>query len=507
MTLLNERHADKILGTISCFDRVMLTGTLPDICHARAMKNRLYGEGVRLFDYPRWAEPFRHAIRDNAERVAAEAGLQVQFVRRKDFRMADRVREIVAERGDQPGLVQVFSVMEACSSYRPWHDKASGRTFLKWRQAQCIHYYFYFIDEELGLCHLKVPTWAPFPLQFYFNGHNWLARRLQKAGIAFTLVDNAFVDIADFTEAQKLADDLSAAKLHRRLDRYAHRFCPVLEQFTAGVHWSMRQIEYATDIVWHRPDDLAPLYDALVRTSIHSVKADTVATFLGRRHLNPLYEGELGSDLSTRIQGTRIRHQMGPAAIKMYDKHGRVLRIETTTNDVAFFKHRRKVEHRNRTTSMKIAPVRKTIYSIGVVAELFGAANRRYLEFLSAIDDPGAGIRTLERIARPVRQGERSHRGFNLFRGDDLDLLVAIVQGEFTITGLRNRNLRRRLGRSGSQVSRMLKRLRVHGLIKRVGRTYKYYITRLGRTVAATALRLRQEVVVPALTQGCPSTC
>ncbi len=77
MTLLTERHSDKILGTISCFDRVLLTGTLPDICYARAMKNWLYEKGIRVFDYPRWAEPFRHAIRENADRIARDSGLEV----------------------------------------------------------------------------------------------------------------------------------------------------------------------------------------------------------------------------------------------------------------------------------------------------------------------------------------------------------------------------------------------------------------------------------------------
>ena len=126
------------------------------------------------------------------------------------------------------------------------------------------------------------------------------------------------------------------------------------------------------------------------------------------------------------------------------------------------------------------------------------------LDSLSAVEDPGAGIRTVERVARPARAHGRSHRGLNLFHGDDPDLLVALVRGELTITGLRNRDLRRRLGKNGSQVSRMLKRLRVHGLIKKVGKTYKYYITQLGRTVAAVALRLREEVVIPALSTGVP---
>ncbi len=64
--------------------------------------------------------------------------------------------------------------MEPCMSYRPWHDKTTGETFLKMREAKCLHYYFYFIDEDFGLCYLRVPTWAPFRLQFCFNGHNWL---------------------------------------------------------------------------------------------------------------------------------------------------------------------------------------------------------------------------------------------------------------------------------------------------------------------------------------------
>ena len=74
---------------------------------------------------------------------------------------------------------------------------------------KCLHYYFYFIDAELGLIYLRVPTWCPFRLQFYCNGHSWLARQLTAAGIGFTLADNAFVRIDDWQRAQSLADQLS----------------------------------------------------------------------------------------------------------------------------------------------------------------------------------------------------------------------------------------------------------------------------------------------------------
>lgn len=235
-----------------------------------------------------------------------------------------------------------------------------------------------------------------------------------------------------------------------------------------------------------------------MRTVIHAVKADNVATFLGRK-LHGNFNDELGNDFATRIQGTRIRHHMGPASIKMYDKHGLVLRIETTANNLGFFRHHRRVDHRDGTSSMKIAPVRKTIYSLGVMRELMYASNRRYLEFLSQLDNPDSGLRQLEKISSPVRLDERSHRGFNLFHGDDLALFIAIARGEYRISGFRNRDIQPLLERNGSQISRLLKRLRVHGLIKKIGRTYKYYLTRLGRATVACALRLRQQTVLPAL--------
>ena len=106
----------------------------------------------------------------------------------KGFRKEDRIAEILEKRGTHPGLVHVFSAMENCNCFKPWHDRATGHTYLKAAGGRCAHlyFYFYFIDELLGLCYLRVPTWAPFRLQFYCNGHNWLAaprkNRLHPAG-------------------------------------------------------------------------------------------------------------------------------------------------------------------------------------------------------------------------------------------------------------------------------------------------------------------------------------
>jgi hypothetical protein len=109
--------------------------------------------------------------------LASAAGVTIEHIAKKHIRKEDVVAKILAVRGDHPGLVHIMSAMEACNTYKPWHDQQTHRTFLRPDTGKCLHYYFYFIDAELGLIYLRVPTWCPFRLQFYCNGHSWLARQ------------------------------------------------------------------------------------------------------------------------------------------------------------------------------------------------------------------------------------------------------------------------------------------------------------------------------------------
>lgn len=501
MLQLIERHKDWIQGMLSCFDRVVCMGTLPDICHSEAMTRFLNTRGIRIFDFTKWAQERAEAIRKDVEALADKAGLKVEYIARKGLRKEDRVKEILAQRGHAPGVVHIFSGVEACSSYRPWHHKPSGKNFLKGRSGKCLHYYVYFIDPDWGLCYLRIPTWAPFRMQFYCNGHNRLSAKLSKAGIAHRLLDNLIVDVADYQRAQELSDALKVEELHHRLDSWVERFFPCLGIFTNRCHWSIMQCEYATDVIFKRPEELAPLYEALVRSAVHVVKAEDVASFLGRE-LAKDKRHAIGSDFHTRIRGSRIRHYFGPASIKLYDKLRIALRIETTTNDVSFFRHHRRVEHKDGSWQMKIAPVKKSIYSLPAIGQILLAANFRYLEFLATLEDPSDGHRHLDKLSKTVKQNGRSHRGLNFFRQEDLRLILSLVRGEFMIHGFSNKMLRRFLTWSPGQVSRALRRLRLHGLIRKIGRTYRYHLTNLGRLALVAGLKLRQFVLLPALNEN-----
>jgi hypothetical protein len=497
--MLTERYRERLAGVLSCFDRIVITGTLPGACYAVGMTSFLNAKGIRIFDYARFAEPLRERIRGCAEAACTEAGIQVEHINKSHIRKEDVVAKVLARRGDHPGLVHVISAMESCESYRPWHDKASGKTGLKHSAGKCLHYYFYFIDEKFGLCYLRVPTWCPFRLQFYCNGHSWLARKLTAAGIEFSLADNAFVRIADFARAQTLADAMRPDELHRRLDRYAKRFCPVTEVFGQAYHWSLMQVEYSTDLVFRSQDLLKPLYEQLAREAVLAVKAEQVATFLGKK-ITPQLAQELGSRFSTRIEGTCIKHRFAKTGVKMYDKFGRVLRLETTTNDVSFFKHHRKVEHLNGHTSRELAGLKKSIYSLIDLREILLGCNRRYLEFLSAIGDISSGQRDLARLTEPQQDGERTIKGLNFFAPTEQRLLRALQRPEFNIHGVRRVELKAFVPMlTDSRLSRQLHRLRTLGLIKRVRRSYRYYLTRLGRAAIAAACSLTQFQIIPAL--------
>lgn len=499
MELLTTTHSRHIVGTISCFDRVILTGTLPQVCYSQGMTSYLYSNNVRIFDYPKFAEPFRDQIRNNAEQIAKANGISIEYIPKSHIRKEDLVQKVLAKRGSHPGLVHIISAMETCNSYRPWHEKHTGKNFLRSTQSKCLHYYFYFIDRDLGYGYIRVPTWCPFKLQVYINGHNILANELDRQGLQYSMIDNAFDFIEDFDKAQEICNNIDIKKVHARLDQLAKTYCPVSDAFGQVYHWSIMQAEYATDIVFDKQECLHSIYSELTATAIHTVKPQNIATFLGHK-VDPKYQGEMGNNYNVRIEGSRIKHTMGKSSIKMYDKFSKILRIETTTNDVAFFKHYREVEHKNGTKSMQYAPLKKNIYSLTLLGLLFKASNKRYLEFISAFDNKHAGRKRLNKITQSKQVSNRNYKGFNMFSQQELALLRTVLRGEYNIAGFRNKDIRAKLPQfNSSKISRLIKRLKVFGLIKRAGKTYKYYLTKLGKEVLIMAEKLKEIVLIPAL--------
>lgn len=208
----------------------------------------------------------------------------------------------------------------------------------------------------------------------------------------------------------------------------------------------------------------------------------------------------MGNRYDVRKEGIRIKHTMGKVWIKMYDKFQQVLRIETTTTDVSFFKHYRKVEHRDGSTSKKFTSMKKNIYSLGAFIKVAQFANRRYHEFISTIEERKVGTKNLRKVSQRIEKNNRGYKGFNFFDENDMKIIHILTRGEFNISGFRNKDIRKFLPQKNSgQISRILKRLKMHGIIKKATQSYKYYLTKMGKEVGIAAMKLKEFVIIPAL--------
>jgi DNA-binding MarR family transcriptional regulator len=273
----------------------------------------------------------------------------------------------------------------------------------------------------------------------------------------------------------------------------------VLDTFAQSYHWSLTQVEYSTDLVFRSQEMLQPLYEQLCRQAVLSVKAEHVATFLGHK-MPPHLVQEIGSQFSTRIEGTCVKHHFGKSTVKMYDKFARVLRLETTTNNVSAFKHHRKVEHRHGPSTRRIAPVKKSIYSLRDLRDILLGCNRRYLAHLSALDDFSAGARALDQLTRPRRADGKAIKPINFFNRMEQTVLRALQCPASSIAGLRRADLIPHLTDvSPAAISRYISRLRQLGLLKRVHGTHRYYLTKIGRAAVAACSHLTENVLIPAL--------
>jgi len=497
-----EKHEDKITGSLSCFDRVLFKGYLP-IRDGKGMESFMASRGLLLKDFKGFVTVCSQVIKDHAHEVAQKNGRP--FIHLTASKGKEGRARLIAEqdRIDQ-GLICVFSCIEQCQSFKLRYAKGRGKPRIVSAQPRCLCLYFYIMDREFGLMHVRIQTWFPFVVQIYVNGHEYLARKLNKYGIGYQQIENAFVRIDDLKRAQRFADRFAHKNWPRILSSFAKRVNPLMKKLLKGMdyYWITEQAEYATDIMFSNPASLSLLYQKLLRHATVCFSAQDVMTFLGRK-LHGNFKGDIGNIFKTRLPGARIKHRMKGNWIKMYNKHGCVLRIETVINHPYEFRIRRRAKRKGKLV-LGWYPMAKRVTNLFRYAEVSLMANNRYLEALSAVDDPRQAYRILNRLCEPVIRDGRRTRGLNPLRKDDVRLFAAILQGEHFVNGFRNRDVAKALGicrssdlrerrRRSARVSRLLRLLRAHGLIAKIPRSRRYRLTLRGATLMSAALYLREE--------------
>jgi hypothetical protein len=493
------KHQARITGAICCFDRLLFKGHLP-LGWADAMERFIAHQGLRLKDFGAFVNRQSERIKQHAKDVAERTGRPYLYLS-GPIRKEDRVQALLKHDPVTEGLVCILAAVESCQSFKLAYGE--GRPRLVPARRKCLCLYYYFMDRQFGLMHVRIATWFPFTVQVCLNGHDWLARQMDRHGIGYRQLDNAFLAIDDLDRAQRMADRFVRQNWPRVLSAFARRVNPLMKDLlgTMNYYWVTQQAEYATDVMFKKPAALKGLYEQLLTHATCRFSAEDVMTFLGRK-LGGNFAGEVGNHYRKRWPGARVKHRMKENGIKMYDKHGCVLRVETTINRPSEFKVRRRGVRKGKTV-IDWFPMAKGVANLYRYAEVSRAANRRYLNALAVVDDPTAARRQIQTLANPVRQNGRSYRGFNPAGIQDIQLFAAVMRGEHLLQGFCNRDIRQQLvaptrqaepsPRASARVSRWLKRLHAHGLIAKVQRSRRWRVTRKGHTLMSAILTIHHD--------------
>ena len=505
-----KRHENNIRGVLTGFDRMRFRGTLRWLANTKGMLSFLWNVQVLLKNFKAYALAVTDEIRRSGEQIAADAGRPVHYVPSSIPSKERIARRIAEEDGVTTGLIAVLTCVEPCWSYEVGGNRAKRELELRGKRGKCLHQYFYFQDPQWGFMHARLQTWFPFNMHVCINGRDWLAQQMDHAGIGYKQRDNCFVDVEHLSQAQHLLNTQVEANWEQLLTGLVRRVHPVHERRFARTpipyYWSLEESEWATDVMFRSPAPLSALYPRLIRHGIQTLSSADVLRFLGRKTpahggVNGHFQGEVLTDLKTRPEGLRIKHSVNHNSIKMYDKQGSVLRIETTINNTRDYKVRRCPEGA-RQGKRAWRRLRKGVVDIPRRAEISQASNDRYLQSLAAVDtDASLGELTDKLCRRTTWNGYRV-RALNPWSPDDVKLLQAIQHGKFLLNGFRNRDLRALLHgpaanpveqrRQAAAVTRQIRMLRAHGLIRKVSTTHRYLLTARGTKTVSALLNARQ---------------
>ena len=500
MSNILTQYKDKINGTFSFFDRMIIKGHLRSFFHA--MMYFLNAQNVLLKDYGAYVKGVTEKIKKHVIQYTNEQSRPLIYLSSPSISKEQTALQCMADSPVKEGLICTLSTVEMCNAFSVVPNKATHKLEIKCIKRKCLHYYFYYMDKVYGFMFVKMQTWFPFTITVYINGRELMKRELEENEVSYKMYDNSFSYLGDFEKAQELADRFDSKKLSNHLDLFASKVNPFLpkvkEIFGNGYYWSASQIEYATDIVFKDRETLEDLYPSMVDRSFHGMDCTDVFSFLGKK-LNKNFHGEAVADYKKRPIGYRVKFKLGANSIKMYDK-GNSLRIETTINDPGAFKCYGDVHHRNGDVTKEWKPMGKSISNLYRYAEIARAANRRYIDALENIIPVKSTQDEIEAVCCHKTEKGKTYTGFNVWEKETLEALRLVADGRYLLSGFTNKIIRKALypesfkeKKATGRTTRLLKKLRVHKIIRKQPRSQKYFVTNKGRRIINALIEMKDE--------------
>jgi hypothetical protein len=501
-SFLSRFHA-LVLFTLSGFDRLRLCGESRMLNHARGVQSYCHQQRVLFKDFPAHAQALTEQLRGQSYQQRGDVPLQ--YLNSPDIDKEAVALQLAQRHGRTQGRIALLTCQESGLTYRVRKNQ-DGLIEPRKEKSRCLHYYHYFLHEQLGLCYVRIQSWFPFSVRVGLNGRRWLAQQLHNRNVGFQQRGNLIAQVDDVELAQRLLEaqkHVAWPELLRDVVRPVHPLWDYLhEQARTPFYWMVEQSEWATDYVFHSADALALWYPRFLQHGILNLSCKDAMRYLGKKVPEQGYgslSGEAKIDLRHRADGTRLKFWYNTNALKFYDKEKVALRIETTINNPKHYKVFRAKEGQPDDAPKSWQQLRKGVADLPRRAEVADAANKRLAESLASVAAPQTLGELLKPLGQPVlKDGHRLARPLNPFAGADGELLRTLAQGDYLLNGFRNRDLRASLfghssdpierRRQSAKITRLLAILKAHGLILKVQKTHRYQLTTNGRNVVTALL-------------------
>lgn len=501
------RYRPLITSVLSGFDRLVFRGTLLPLMRDGGMFFFLQRAGIRLLDFKSFVVSTSERVKQVAYAEAQSLDRPVRYLESSATDKEALARRLLAEHPVERGLICVLTAVEPCMSFEYHRSPNREERGLRLRPRKCLHLYKYFLHPLFGFMSARLQTWFPFNVQICLNGREWLAcQLLRRSRSDFKRADNCFTSLGNPQLAQRLMDEQLTTDWPQALDAVVRTLNPlhktIFKPSPMQYYWSAYQTEWATDILFKDPRTRAGIYPPLVRHAMEHFKSPDVMRFLGRKAPGN-FIGEIVTSFKDRPEGVRVKHWVRGNSVKMYDKAGSVLRVETTIARTTDFKVLRP-PHDDPKGKLAWRPLRKGVADLHRRAQLSQRSNDAYLDALAAVEDTTPCAKLFDAVSRPVLDGNHRARALRLGDSDDLALLETVSRGEFAPAGFRNRDIRhlihpapanaspRDLRSLSAKTSRKLRLLRAHGVIKKIPKTHRYRLTSSGQLLTAALFATRR---------------
>ena len=494
-----EILSEHVTLELECIDRMYLNVYVPRLQREEGVAGFFRFHRGHRFASSVLMDPISQAFVEAMTGFAQKQKLDVVGFH-KGERKDDVMKGYLKRFRDEEGVLFIGKAQEKTPVFRTERRRnvKTGATYpwLVRSKAMVNHFYVYCVDRDFGPFFLKFCTYFPYNAKLCINGHEWLKRQLEQRDIDFEALDNGVLACARPAKAQALCETLSAQKIDALLRKWLrllpHPFTPADRRAGYRYDLSILQAEFALTQVLDRPVTGRAFFEEVIRENLDIGRPSQVQLIFERR-VNRRTPGQFRTRVITEGVIPSLHVDYKSSRIKQYHKEGRALRTETTINNTRDF------------------GIGKHVRNLPALRNIGFQANRRLLNVQTVSHDCAIGEDAFDQVAHPLELDGQRASALRFGEPRTQALFGALVLFSVQTQGFNNAQLRTQLASllgldpehfSAGRMSYDLRRLRLHGLIRRIEKTHRYELTDQGLRIAMFFTRTYARLLRPGLAQA-----